>query len=335
MKPRHVEGKKYTPWEVSVPPSFTGTRRVRKFFPSERLADEYILRIKRDGFSNADTRPDIKTITISDCARQFRAKQEKNEKITQNQISLVLSSLESAFGTMAIESVSHRELDSWMNGLDFGYVTRCNYHRIARRFFAFCHDWLEVIPRNPMIKVPRPDGERNPIRILDPGEMRAALAIVKKFPSPWDVRMVAYLTICGFAGVRTREFLTMEWTDIMWQQGELFVRNPKKVTNWRPRWVEILPPLKRHLEPMALASGKISPGGMRSLYLQRKELVRLMEWPGWPDNCLRHSYKSYHAAEFQDIERTQIQMGHSDDNMTKYQYGTPEARAKAAEWWAL
>ena len=147
--------------------------------------------------------------------------------------------------------------------------------------------------------------------------------------------MLAYLCLGGFAGLRTSEILNLTWEDILWDRSQIFVRQPKRVKGWRPRYVDILPPLRLHLEAVALKSGRIGVGGMRTLYVSRKAMMDAIGIEHWPLNCLRHSFKTYHAAYFQDLGKLRLQMGHSDENMTRYAYGTPEAREVAEQWWNL
>ena len=135
----------------------------------------------------------------------------------------------------------------------------------------------------------------------------------------------------GFAGLRTEEVLRQQWSDIDWAAGEVYVRQPKRVGDWRPRHVEILPALRRHLERLALKEGKVLPGGQRTLYLLRRALMDKLGWETRPNNCLRHRFKTYHAAHFRDLPRTQLQMGHADSSLTHYVYGTPAP----AGWWAF
>jgi integrase len=167
--------------------------------------------------------------------------------------------------------------------------------------------------------------------ILTPDQMRACLEAANG-----ERRLTSYLALGGFAGLRTEEILRQQWSDIDWAGGEIYVRQPKRVGGWRPRHVEILPALRRHLEPLALKDGgKVLPGGQRTLYLLRRVMMDKLGWLTWPNNCLRHSFKTYHAAHFQDLPRLQLQMGHAGAGMTAYVYGTPATRANAAAWWAL
>ena len=211
-----------------------------------------------------------------------------------------------------------------LNGL--APVTVHNHWRITRRFFNFCRDFLEVVSRNPMCKLQERRREHQDPAILTPEQMRACLEAANA-----ERRLTSYLALGGFAGLRTEEILRQQWSDIDWAAGEIYVRQPKRVGGWRPRHVEILPALRRHLEHLALKEGKVLPGGQRTLYLLRRSLMDKLGW----SNCLRHSFKTYHAAYFRDLPRTQLQMGHADSSLTHYVYGTPATRANTAGWWAL
>ena len=54
----------------------------------------------------------------------------------------------------------------------------------------------------------------------------------------------------------------------------------------------------------------------------------------WPRNVTRHSFCSYHLAEFQNAAKTALQAGHSEQMLFSHYHDlvTPEA---AAEYWAI
>jgi integrase len=161
----------------------------------------------------------------------------------------------------------------------------------------------------------------------------------------------------------------MDWDDFFWEEGEIRIRHAKEINNLDAKDVWILEDdededisgdrlvtmeaaFRRHLEPLALkgeaikraaqrhsnggrGSRKVIPGGQRTLYMLRAKLRESLGVQEWPDNCLRHSYRSYHAAAFRDLERTRLEMGHSDANTTRYKYGAARLKVVAEEWWAL
>lgn len=210
-------------------------------------------------------------------------------------------------------------------------MTRHNYYGIVKRFFKWCHEKEEFIARNPMIKVDEPKVERQEPAVLTPQQMKTCLeAAMDK-----SVALLAYLTLGGFAGIRTEEILRMNWEHINWTDGHICILKPKRVTRWRPRNVEILPTLRHYLEPVALKNGPIFPGGESQLCALRNELVKLLGLQAWPSNCLRHSFATYHVPIHNDYPKLSIQMGHANANMTRYKYGALRPRTVAGQWWAL
>ncbi len=142
------------------------------------------------------------------------------------QIRQVLNRLVARFGKDPIDSIDHRKLDVWLRSLSEGLspVTVHNRWRITRRFFNFCQDFLEVIPRNPMKRLQERRVEHQDPEILTSTQMKACLEAAGGEP-----RLTAHLTLAGFSGLRTEEVLRQRWEDIDWNAGELYVRNPKRL----------------------------------------------------------------------------------------------------------
>jgi integrase len=331
VKTRHPR----TPWMVAVPAVITGTKRVRRYFKEREAAAAYVIRVRQQGFLGAEegqgTNGGAGKTTLGECAALWLARLQEHRP-TFFQCRQVLNRLVARHGREPIDVVGHRELDTWLRSLKgLGPVTVHNHWRITLRFFGWCQDFLEVIPRNPMKRLQERRLEHRDPEILTPEQMKACLVA-----AAGERRLIAYLALGGFAGMRTDEILRLPWADIDWAPGEIYVAQPKRVSGWRPRHVEILPALRRHLEPVALTDHKlVVPGGQRTLYLLRRELMDQLGWDAWPRNCLRHSYKSYHLAQWQDRSRLAEQMGHSDGDMARYSYGSPVVRAHAAAWWEL
>jgi integrase len=288
------------------------------------------------------------------------------------QVRQVLQPLMKRFGRQPIESIGVPELDGWLRSLEtqYAYETRKNYWRRTRQFFTYCHNsgYISSNPMmNPILKQPI-RRERAKRYILKPEQMAKCLT-----GAEGDRRLTAYLCLGGFAGLRTCEILAIDWDDLLWDVNEIRVTTAKRVETsetkdiWigqdnededkdedisGDRLVTMEPALRRHLEPIALkgmainaagqrrpdggrGSRKIVPGGQRTLYELRAKLRDVLTVQEWPDNCLRHSYKSFHLAYYRDLERTRHEMGHSHSNTTKYKYGSPRLKVVAEQWWAL
>ena len=218
-------------------------------------------------------------MTLGEAAALWLARNEKYRG-TFFQARQVLSPLVARHGKDPLAAVTHRELDAWLRSLrNYSAATVHNYWRVTRRFFGFCQDFLELIPRNPMRRLQEPRREHKDPAILTPEQMRACLGS-PVCQSKTGGLLTAYLALGGFAGLRTEEILRQQWEDIDWPAGEIYVRNPKRVAGWRPRHVEVLPALRRHLEPVALKEGPVILGGLRTLYLSRFATAKLARLAG-------------------------------------------------------
>jgi integrase len=317
-----------------VPQAITGTKRVRRYFKERAAAAAYVIAVRQQGFLGAEGQgangsAPGKT-TLGECASLWLARLEENRP-TFFQARQVLNRLVARHGRDPIDAVGHRELDTWLRSLSgLSPVTLHNHWRITRRFFNWCVDYLEIVPKNPMRRLQERRLEHKDPEILVPAQMVQCLARAKG-----NRPLTAYLALGGFAGLRTDEILRLPWGDIDWGANEIYVAQPKRVSGWLPRRVEVLPALRRHLEHLALKEGRVLPGGQRTLYLLRRGMMDQLGWTHWSRNCLRHSYKSYHLAQWQDRSRLAEEMGHSNADMTRYAYGSPIIRANAAAWWAL
>jgi integrase len=55
----------------------------------------------------------------------------------------------------------------------------------------------------------------------------------------------------------------------------------------------------------------------------------------WPKNALRHSYASYHLAQFQNAAVTALELGHTNASITFKHYRELVLPAEAARYWKL
>jgi integrase len=315
-----------SPWKVDIPASVSGHRRTRKFFKTKPEAITFVSKLKREGAGALQEASPV--LTVADAVDSWVARSHDKSTAYQRQLRLITGHLCAEFGRKDLASVDHRQLEAWLLGLPGGETYRINHYRVTRRFFEWCVDWLEAIPRNPMKKVGRPaDIEGREVAILQPEDMGKVLAVAAG-------RLLAWVALGGFAGLRSEEILRLDWADVDWKAGEIFVRQPKRAKGWRPRYVKILPALRRVLGTEC-QTGKVFPGGMRELYMQRRAAMDALGWQRWPQNCLRHSFGTYHLAMWKDASKTAHEMGHSNPEITHRHYAIAAKGADAKAWWKL
>jgi hypothetical protein len=71
-------------------------------------------------------------------------------------------------------------------------------------------------------------------------------------------------------------------------------------------------------------------GGLISVVKAKKSIGR-----DWSHDCLRHSYASYHFAEFNDAGLTAKNLGHPDSTLLRKDYNGAVTKAQAKEFWAI
>ena len=79
------------------------------------------------------------------------------------------------YGNAPIDCLTHREIETWLRGINKAPQTRANYYRIAKRFFKWAHEKEEFIHRNPMIKVDEPRVPHEEPEVLTAEQMQICL----------------------------------------------------------------------------------------------------------------------------------------------------------------
>jgi integrase len=359
--PQLIKGKPSTPWRVRIPKAFvladplTGKKRdLRKFFPHKADALDYINRLFTLGYAKADWREQTLEngkLPVSDAVSDFLMRRYRPDQVTNNRTLVqerqILGAFVKRFRNTPLDNFTHRDVDSWLRGLDKAPQTVANHFAIVRRFFNWCEKEELLTVRNPIKRAEKPKVPYTFPTTITPDAMGKLLAAAKELMNeqpaePWR-QMLAYLCIGGFAGVRTSEIKRLQWEEINWQadetdengkpvyRGWVHVHKSKRVV---PRNVEILPVLRRHLEPIALESSPVFSMSSQKEADMRIELER-RAGVEMPHNCLRHSFASYHIAMWRDYVRTAFEMGHTSPRMTEQKYVVVIPKVMAEKWWAL
>jgi integrase len=146
----------------------------------------------------------------------------------------------------------------------------------------------------------------------------------------------ATMLLGGFAGLRTAEMLRMNWEDIDVKTGEIEIRPGvgKDTGGFLERIVDFTDPLTRRKDQLT-GKGKLVPIPKDEFHAMRRGIVAGLGWPAWPDNCLRHSFATYHLAVSKNAGVTAFQMGHTNPSMVQRVYAVPARKANGAAWWAI
>jgi integrase len=304
-------------------------KRLRKFFPAEELAwaegAKLTAQVTEKGTASLTT-PEG-GLTVSAAVRMFVNEAEPQSKSHEQKLQIFERAFPAAFkGRVAdIEPVALRK---WIKARSDNGNTQAMYFRYARMFFGYLKA-NRLIADNPMGGVPAPKTKpgRN---ILTPAQMKALLDL----DLPGHVR--ALLLLGGFAGLRTEEVERMAWENINTKTGQIHVvpGAMKDSGGFDQRIVDFTEPLKRRKAWIAKQKGKIIPVASETLHTHRRRACApvLTEWP---DNCLRHSFATYHLARAKNAGLTAYQMGHTSSAMVSRVYAVPAALADWRAWWNI
>jgi len=123
----------------------------------------------------------------------------------------------------------------------------------------------------------------------------------------------------------------MRWEMVDWPERE--IRLPGSITKTgNPRNIDVIDALRAWIGDNPPTEGKIVAPS--KLYFRRKELFRLAEVPR-KRNALRHSFASYHAANFRDPGGLQIQLGQQSPSVLFKHYIAATRKSDAETFFNL
>src|SRR5262249_42255989 len=192
-----------------------------------------------------------------------------------------------AFGERIVASVTTKEIVEWLESLGVGSVTRNIFRRDARTLFSFCCGRKYCVENPVAVKETLAKEQRKEVEVLSVEEARRLLAA-----SPPD--LLPYWSIGLFGGLRPSEIRELQWSNVDFQDALITVRSAK--TN-RKRFVKMQPNLIEWLKPYERDSGNVvDPVNFRWRNVADRDAAGLRE--SWPVNAARHSFGSYHLAQF-------------------------------------
>ena len=234
-----------------------------------------------------------------------------------------LAVFERDFEGRLVSDVTTADLDDWLRGLLVGPVGRNNFRKVVRGAFSYAVA-RGYCSANPVTATARAKVTDKPPGILSVADATALLAHA-------DVAVLPYLAIGLFAGLRRAELERLDWREVDLAGGHIEVKAAKSKTA-RRRHVVIEPNLREWLQPLTLPAGPVAPNNLR----RRLAAVRgVAGVAAWPENCLRHSFGSYHVAHFRSAAKTALEMGHVNEAMLFSNYREVVKPKEAARYWNI
>jgi site-specific recombinase XerC len=198
-----------------------------------------------------------------------------------------------------VHEVTARECESWINQSGLSGATRRSRQIDLGTFFSFCVK-RGFCARNPIANLERHKSDEKEPKVLTPAQCAMALRQAMELHSG---NLLAIVALQMFGGIRPDE--TYKLTSAHIRSGIIAITGDIAKKRDR-RNVTINPTLKAWLD-YAFANGAQLPAWdvRRRLTDVRKASVQ-----PWPQDCLRHSFVSYHM-EAHGWEQTVKEAGHS------------------------
>ena len=178
--------------------------------------------------------------------------------------------------------------------------------------FALRREWCD---KNPIKRIERKKVVEKEIQPLKLAETKRLIKTAQRESPVYAV--VAALLV--YTGIRPREVRRLTWRDIDTEEKTITVRSQCSKTGG-VRQVEIPPVLNRVLiaHSRELKEEKICPTDWQRRWRKIRDNSGFRG--RWVQDVLRHTYASFHAKNYADLPRLQLNMGHYDVSLLRSRY---------------
>lgn len=237
-----------------------------------------------------------------------------------------------------ITSITGKQIKEWIQGLNVANRTRNNFRIALQTLFSFAKA-QKYLPKdwNEFESVPVWKVKNDEVEIFTPEELATLLSVA-------DDRMVPFLTIGAFAGLRSAEIERLDWAKVNLTTGYITVDASIAKTNSR-RLVPISANLKEWLAPRAKKHGPVMTLANVANAINR--LVEATRPDGldaegrphepavaWKHNALRHSFCSYRLAEVKNAAQVALEAGNSPRMIFEH-YRELVTEEESTRWFAI
>ena len=241
-----------------------------------------------------------------------------------------LARFRKSFGKRLVADISSNEIGDWLRSLRdendraLAALTRNTFWLRLSALFNFARErgWCS---ENPLLESHKAKVKSSEIGILTPAEFARLLENASDETLPY------WAAIGGFTGLRSAELERLDWAEVHFDSDLVEVKAAKSKTASR-RFVPIRPALKEWLAPYERRKGKVAAKMLRKRLERDRKLANIAQWP---NNGLRHSFASYHAAEFRDAGMLALELGHRDQKLIFAHYRELVRPADAHKYWNL
>jgi integrase len=228
-----------------------------------------------------------------------------------------------SFGDRIVSEIKCHEIDQWLRGLNVSPVSRNNSRRVLRTAFNFAKTRNYCV-ENPVLLTAKAKEIEGTVGILTVAETARLLEAA-------DAELTPLIAVGAFAGLRRAELERLDWSEVDLESGLITVQ-AVKAKSARRRFVKIRPNLASWLAPYAAHRGMATPNNCRKMFEATRVAAGIKHWPS---NALRHSFASYHLAEFNDAAALALELGHTDAGLVFQHYRQIVKPKDAERYWNL
>ena len=229
-------------------------------------------------------------------------------------------------GKRNFSELSVSECEEWLNA---AFHTDSQFNKARRMLhglfeFALRREWCD---KNPIKRIERKKVVKKEIQPLKLSETKRLIKTAQR-ESPEYAIVTALLV---YTGIRPREVRRLTWRDIDTEEKTITVRSQCSKTGG-VRQVEIPPVLNRLLiTHKSQNTSHICPTDWQRRWRKIRDNSGFRG--RWVQDVLRHTYASFHAKNYTDLPRLQLNMGHRDQSLLRSRYinmhGISRAEAKS------
>ena len=229
-------------------------------------------------------------------------------------------------GRRNFSELSVSECEEWLN---VAFHTNPQFNKARTMLhglfeFALRREWCD---KNPIKRIERKKVVEKEIQPLKLPETKRLIKTAQRESPVYAV--VAALLV--YTGIRPREVRRLTWRDIDTEEKTITVRSQCSKTGG-VRQVEIPPVLNRLLiSRKSQNSSHICPTDWQRRWRKIRDNSGFRG--RWVQDVLRHTYASFHAKNYADLPRLQLNMGHRDQSLLRSRYvnmhGISRAEAKS------
>jgi len=247
----------------------------------------------------------------------------------------MLKGFAKGFDGAKLNEITHEQIEEFLGRRQISDGTWNNWRRDLRTLFNFAkserNGWIKVNPAESIVHKKVDRGAVTILQIDEAKKLNEAKKVLAKAVEFYP-RLVPFLALGMFGGIRREELQNAQWEDIHWEHGTVEVHSAKN-RDVPSRYVHMQPVLVAWLTKYRQESGPICT----MQYARRNDLQALSIKTGvdCSDNIYRHSFGSYHYAAFEDKQKTMLEMGHTSQATFDRYYKRAIPKRIALTYWEL